>query len=765
MNNENKKIYEFGSFKLDSAEHTLLQDGEIVPLTPKVFDTLLILIENSGHLVEKDEILEKVWNDTIVEEANLAKNISILRKVLSNDGLGESFIETVPKLGYRFTAEVKEINIDNSSKKTPKPDFVQNNSKAKTAVIASVLIISVLAIGFYFYSDAFKTNALTDKDVILLTDFENKTGDAKFDGSLKQGLLFQFRQSPFLSVFPDEQVRKTLELMKRSEDERITRELGREICQRRGLKAYIVGTIVKFGTAYTLTLEAINSQNGERIAMTLVEAEREEQIIKSLSKAATEMRKKLGESLTTIERFDKPLEATTNSLQALKAYSDAVNLRANGQENESLPYFKRAIELDPQFAIAHLRISGNYLTLGKYELANNAFLKAFDLREHASERERVLIESSYYGSIHRDENRSKEILEIAKRNYPRDAEIRDYLASNYLRLGKLEVAFKEYEEIITIMNEVKPAELEFQSSAMSGVYFRMGMIKTLQGETDKANEFFDKSGGKNSLVGHGWRFVVAILEEDEKELNEIIKWYEGRDGEYNGFLLQAQAEASKGKWKSSEQFYKKAVALAQKKNNKENVPLYSVAYASTATKFGDCSKSKILETSQVEDYINVFPVTFSPLGLARCGKFAEAEKQINKLKEKYPNGTLENGIWIPMFKAQIELEKGNPQEAVKLMENAKEYEWAFGSWLQPQYIMAQAYLQSGETEKAKAEFQKILDNRGRGATAVFYPLAQLGKARAMKAKREYEKFFEWWKDADEDLQIFIEAKKEYENLQ
>ncbi len=645
--------------------------------------------------------------------------------------------------------------------------IIQNVKQNKVAVfgVLAVLIISAISLSFYYYSSNSKTIGLTDKDVILLADFENKTGEDAFDGTLKQGLLFQLRQSPFLSIFSEEQARNTLELMKRAKDERITRELAREICQRQGLKAYIVGTISKLGTAYALTLEAVNSISGEKIAITQVEAENKEKILQALSQGSTEMRKKLGESLATVEKFDKPLEATTNSFEALKAYTDGDELFVNGKQFKSLPFFQRAIELDPQFAMAYLKIGHNYIPNGKYELAKEAFRKAFELREHVSERERVLIERSYFYSEHGDIESSKEALEIAKRNYPRDAVIRARLGSDYFGLGKLDAAYAEFEEANRILNEVNSPDPEFQSKSLSiSPIFQMGMIKLMQGDTDKAREFMNKSGTKNTIAGHGWLFCLAFVEGNEKELKEILKWYENKDGEYNGFLLQAHAEAFKGKWKTSEQFFKKAVALAQKKKNQENVTLYSVAYASWAAEMGDCSKTEILETAPIENYKNVYPVTFTPIGLARCGKFVEAEKQIKNLQEKYPNGTLENGIWIPMFKAQIELERGNAEEAVRIMENSKEYEWAFGSWLYPQYIRAQSYLKAGENEKAKAEFQRILDNHGRGPLAVSYPLAQLGKARATKDKREYEKFFEYWKDADEDLEILIEAKKEYENL-
>ena len=506
----------------------------------------------------------------------------------------------------------------------------------------------------------------------MLADFENRTGEDNFDGALKKGLWIQLRQSPFLSIFPDEQARNTLELMKRSKDERITRELAREICQRQGLKAYIVGTISKLGTAYALTLEAVNSISGEKIAITQVEAESKEKILQALSQASTEMRKKLGESLATVEKFDKPLEATTNSFEALKAYTDGDELFVNGKQFESLPYFKRAMKLDPKFAMAYLKIGHNYITNGKKELAKESVRKAFELREHVSERERVLIERSYFYSEHGDIESSKEALEIAKRNYPRDAVIRARLGSDYLVLGKLDAAYAEFEEANRILNEVNSPDPEFQSRSLSiSPIFQMGMIKLMQGDTDKAREFMNKSGTSNSIAGHGWRFCLAFVEGNEKELKEIIKWYENKDGEYNGFLLQAHAEAFKGKWKTSEQFFKKAVALAQKKNNQENITLYSVAYASYATELGDCSMTEILETAPIENYKNVYPVTFTPLGLARCGKFAEAEKQIKNLQEKYPNGTLENGFWIPMFKAQIELKKATPKKPSELWKTPK----------------------------------------------------------------------------------------------
>ena len=763
MNAQKTNIYEFGSFQLNPAEHTLLHDGKLVSLTPKVFDTLLILIENNGHLVEKDELMERVWNDAIVEEANLAKNISILRKELSQNGLKPPIIETVPKRGYRFVAPVKKVKDEEAQPKEKNfsPDSIQKNSKTKIAIIASVVIISAFTIGFYFYSNAFKANALTDKDVILLADFENKTDQELFDGSLKAGLLLQLQQSPFLSIFPDKQARKTLELMKRKQDERITRELAREICLRQGLKAYVVGTIVDFGTKYALTLEAFNSQTDESIALTQVEAESKETILKSLSDATTDLRKKLGESLATIEKFDKSLkERTTKSLDALNAYSTALKLQFEGKDLEALSFKKRVVELDPDFAWAYISLANGYRQLAQYEKGNKAIAKAYELRDKTSELERLQIDEWYYGVLVKDSLKTIEVLKTGKKLYPRESVFRMDLAFEYALIGQNEKAIEELEELIRLGRNKMNIDI--------GWHANIARNYLLDNRLDDAKKAVKESIQRG--IDYTWArevdFKIDFIEENNEGLQEQINWFKGRPDEYKVLYLQAQVAAFQGKFKESKKLSQQAIVLAQQSNNKEAQILYSVLYKPTAAILGDCSGTKAVENLPVRLIVieNNYPPTFSPLLLALCGKFSEAEKQINQFKEKYPNGTLVNGLWIPMFKAQIELEKGSPQEAITLLENAKRFEWAEYAYFYPQFIKGQAHLKLGKNEKAKAEFQKILDNRGKAPLSVLYPLAQLGKARAMKDKTEYEKFFEWWKNADEDLEILIDAKREYEKL-
>src|SRR5262245_25089724 len=321
MSHQPDHIYEFSAFRLDVAERMLMRDGEAIPLQPKAFDLLHVLVEHHGHLLEKDELLKVLWPDTIVEEVNLANNISVLRKALGEDGNGQRFIETVPRRGYRFVAVVRQIQIAPVEEEPPiampvaEPPAAPGRSGQwrRLALALTGTGTIIIAIVAWVYFD--RAPVLTEKDTILLADFENKTGDEVSDVTLKQALVIQLQQSPFLSIFPEAQMRHTLRLMERSAEERVTVEIARGICLRENLKAFIAGSIAPLGSHYVITLEAINGQSGESLAREQVEAESKEQVLRALLQAATGLRQKLGESLSSIERFDNKLEdATTNNL-------------------------------------------------------------------------------------------------------------------------------------------------------------------------------------------------------------------------------------------------------------------------------------------------------------------------------------------------------------------------------------------------------------------------------------------------------------------
>jgi DNA-binding winged helix-turn-helix (wHTH) protein len=391
MEKKPKRLYTFGPFHLDTGERLLLRDGAVVPLKPKAFDVLLALLDQPGRLLEKETLLETVWPDSFVEENNLADNISQLRKALGEGENGQKFIETVPKRGYRFIADVH-----------------------------------------------------TAKDTILLADFENKTGDEIFDKTLKQGLAIQLRQSPFLNLFPEAQTRHELKLMRRSPDERVTAEIAHEICERQNLKAFIAGSIAPLGSHYVITLEAINGQSGEPLAQEQVEVENKEQTLQALSRAATRLRERLGESLSSIRRFDRPLvEGTTSKLEAFKAFSQGVELTLGGQLREAITSYKHATEIDPEFAHAYGHLALMLYATGRPELAAEYAQKAYQLKDRAGEFEKIRINIWYHGLCAGDLNKRIEMAKLHKRTYPRDVTGPNDLAVAYILLGRYDQALPQ----------------------------------------------------------------------------------------------------------------------------------------------------------------------------------------------------------------------------------------------------------------------------------------------------------------------------------
>ena len=439
MQKQQKQLYEFGPYRIDASERILIREGQPVALAPKAFDTLLVLVENSGHVVDKEELMSRVWPDTFVEEVNLAVNVSSVRKVLGARPDGRQYIETVPKRGYRFVADIRKVEIDlndlllkehiqssievtteltghedEGAQEIPREEVsryratatsyedsrrqadagqmsVIRRYKTRAAIIAALLVVAVAAAFLHFSRKA----ALTEKDTILVADFINTTGDSVFDPTLKQALAVQLQQSPFLSMFSDQRVQETLRYMSRSPDERVTGAVAREICERQGIKAMLTGSIASLGSHYVITLEALNAQTGDVLAREQVEAERKEQVLRKLGEAASRLREKVGESISTMRRFDAPIEqATTTSLDALKAYSLGRQQHNRGDWSGAVPLYKHAIELDPDFALAYGGLAALHNNLFQFDLADQYGRKAFDLRSRLSERERLYISSN-----------------------------------------------------------------------------------------------------------------------------------------------------------------------------------------------------------------------------------------------------------------------------------------------------------------------------------------------------------------------------------
>jgi eukaryotic-like serine/threonine-protein kinase len=363
-------FYAFGPFRLDSQERVLLRDGTPVPLAPKATEILLVLVEQAGHLVDKETLINRVWPDAFVEEGNLNKNVFFLRKALGEWDGGREYIETVPKRGYRFVAPVSEVT---HAERAPQQPYAGTTNPARKSIRweavtgATILVVALAVGGWLSYSR--KAHVLTEKDTIVIADFTNTTGDPVLDGTLRQGLSVQLEQSPFLSIVSDQRIHQTLQLMGQSPDVKLTAQTTREICQRTGSAAVLEGTIAQIGTQYLLTLEAVNCVSGKSLASTEAQASDKNHVLDALRKVALGIRNKLGESLNDVQKFDTPIElATTASLEALQAYSLGRRKMTESDFAAAVPLFGRAVSLDPNFAVAYSSVGNAYWSLGETNL-------------------------------------------------------------------------------------------------------------------------------------------------------------------------------------------------------------------------------------------------------------------------------------------------------------------------------------------------------------------------------------------------------------
>ncbi|MEO8435757.1 MAG: protein kinase [Pyrinomonadaceae bacterium] len=601
--------------------------------------------------------------------------------------------------------------------------------------------------------------ALSERDTILIADFDNKTGDAIFDGTLKQGLAVQLEQSPFLNLFGDTRVRDTLKLMNRSPEGRLTVEIGQEICQRQGLKATIAGSIAPLGSHYVLTLMAINSNSGEVVAREQVEAESKEHVLKALGKAASGLREKLGESLSSIERFDAPLELTTSSLEALKVLSLGLELRLKGRNPEVIPFYKRAIELDPNFAYAYIELAAIYDNTTQPRQAAEYVNKAFELRDRVSELERLRITYFFYTMATGEFDRAIGTLELYKQTYPRDERAYTYLSDIYCRIGRFEKGVVAASEALNL------------NSANAVNYVNLGELLLRLNRYVEARQVFEQASEQNldNLWFHSYLYQIAFIEDGTAAMASQLAWFSGQRDEYFALDLQTGTASFRGEWGKAQDFSRRAIDLATRSGAQEVAARYIVEQALRAAIFDQFTEAKSMATQSLALSRDQLSLTRDALALALCGETAQARSFGDELVQRYPKDALISGIWLPVIRAALELQLGNAPQAIESLEPAVRYETAAEFW--PQYLRGQAYLKLGRGAEAAGEFQKILDHRGQSPLSVLYPLAHLGLARAAamngdatKARQSYQDFLALWKDADPDLPVLIEAKKEYEKL-
>ncbi len=645
---------------------------------------------------------------------------------------------------------------------TSSAEYIVNQVKLhRRGAMITLGVLGLVLIGAVFwYLKSTPAAPLTDKDTIVLADIANTTADPVFDGTLKQALAVQLEQSPFLNIFSDQRVRETLRFMNRPSDERVTKEIAREICERQGLKAFLAGSISSLGSHYVITLEAANAQTGDTIARQQVEAESKEQVLSALGNAATKLREKLGESLASIHKYDAPIsQATTSSLEALKVFSLGVEQQLKGKYLEAIPFLKRATEMDPNFARAYATMSSMYYNSRQYDLAAEASRKAYELRDRVGEFERLYITQVYYDNVTGEVEKYLETLELWKRTYPRDGTPHNNLAVKYNDLGQFEKAVEEAREAIRL-NPNSASGHSLLATSFVGL-----------NRFDEAKDTIHQALSQKleNLRMHQNLYRIAFVQDDAAAMKQQIEWANGRPDAYAAQTWQADSAAFSGQLRKAKELSTGALELAEQRDLKEVAGQIAAAMALRDAQFGDCGKVKEQAAKSLGVSHGQLPLALAANALAACGEFGQTKSIIDELGKRFPTDTLLNQVRIPLVQAHIEMQRGNPAQALQLLETTRLY----GRYLlfPIAYVRGQAYLTEQKGAQAAIQYQEIIDHRGWSALSYFYPLAHVGLARAAvlqsdtaKARKAYEDFFALWKDADADIPILIEAKKEYEKL-
>jgi serine/threonine protein kinase/tetratricopeptide (TPR) repeat protein len=713
-----------------------------------------------------DKALAKNPNDRYQTTAEMLVDMRNLKRQLENQAEDDrtAIFDRTSLDGQSLPRRVSEATTT-TQQSGPYPvssaEYIVNQVKLHkrgALILAGVLALAVIAT-LFVYIKSKRVAPLTDKDTILLTEFDNKTGEDVFDRTLRQGLAVQLQQSPFLDIFPETRTRATLQLMSLSPDERVTRERAREICQRQGLKAFIAGTIVKFERNYSITLEALNGQTGDQLALVQVEAEGKDDVLKALSRAATELREKLGEELSSIQKFDAKLEVTTSSLEALKQYALGRGEQDRGQFFKAIEFYKRATEMDPNFATAWLGLALQYANTSQPALAAECLSKAFALSNRVAEDERARITYFYYQIVTGELEKAIEAQQAYVRSYPREARGPGNLGNLYSITGQYEKSVAATTEAFRLNpnTTIWPGNL---AEALIGL-----------NRFDEARDVCKRALAQklDSTSIRERLYTVAFVSGDAQGMQEQVEWASGRTDEYRAVYWLAQSASFGGRWRESNEQLSRATELAERAGAKEVVAGYTADQALRAAWLGQFAQSLTLAQSALKIERNRNVLTRTALAFALAGDDAKAQQLVDELEEKHPQDTMVNQVWIPEIEAVIELRHNTAQSALELLEKTQPYETAAA--LSPQTLRGMVYLKLGQGAQAVTEARKILDHRGQGPLSTLWPLAHLTLARASamqgdstQARKSYQDFFTLWKDADPDIPILIEAKREFEKL-
>jgi DNA-binding winged helix-turn-helix (wHTH) protein len=780
----------FGIFEFDLNTGELRRKGAKVRLDGQPIQILGLLLERAGELLTQDEIRSKLWPDgTVVEfDHSIKTAIRKLRQALGDDADAPRFIETLPRRGYRFLVPVNAAPPGSpaAAESLAQPARVDEMTPNRWPLVAAALtaaFLSGLALGGYGYFH--RAPALTVKDTIVLADFTNTTGDAVFDGALRQGLAVQLEQSPFLTLISEAQIQQTLRMMGQQVNARLTPEIAREVGQRTESLAVLEGSVASLGSHYVVGLRAVNCRTGDSLDEEQATADAKEQVLKVLGEIATKLRSRLGESLRTVGKFDTPIEqATTPSLEALQSYSLGIKaLKGRSDFATALPLFQRALSFDPNFAAAYGGLVLCYINLGEMSLASESARRAYELRERVSEPEKFLIEANYYEYFTGNLEKARQTCELWAQTYPRDDNPRGDGIGIYFALGQYDRALDEARANLRLAPAIG---IGYGGLVMS--YLALNRLAEARATAEEAQaKNLDSPFLRDDL------YELSFLQNDGAGMAQQLAWATGKPGSEDLLLaLEADTAAYSGRLGKARDLSRRAVASAERAEEKETAALYEADAALREALFGNAAEAReragaalALSTGRDVEY-------GAALALAFGGDAAREQAQIETLAEdlarRFPEDTVVKFNYLPTIRAQVALNRSDLSKAMKALQSAAPYElgtpggFGFPPALFPVYVRGDAYLAAHQGSEAAGEFQKIRDHRGVVLNEPIGALAHLGIGRAYaieaaaaqgdqaasfraKARTAYQDFLTLWKEAVPDIPILRKARTEYAKLQ
>ena len=786
-------VYEFGPFHMDPDKQILLRGNDPVPVTPKAFETLLVLVRRSRDVVSKEELLKEVWPNSFVEESNLSQNIFLLRKALGDTAENRQYIVTLPGRGYRFAATVrtvteqgealvarartrteivieeKEADTDQALKTLPIP---QKPKASRRFLLSAAVVAVLLALGAFLLIRNRRPANLGEKNSILVADFVNTTGDPVFDDTLRQGMEVQLEQSPSLSLVSEDSIRQALSLMGKPPDIRLTGQTAREVCERTGSSAVLEGSIKRLGSEFVLDLRSVDCRTGENIDKEQVQVARKEDALDALTRMARGFRTRAGESVAALAKHDTPLaEATTPSLEALKAYSLGWKVAATQGGEPAIPFFQRAVELDPGFAVAYASLGLMYGSTGSSELGTENVTRAYELRDRASDKERFFITAYYFGRATGNQEKAQQVCEEWARTYPREFLPHSFRGGFvYLVLANYKGAVEEAQKVI----ELNPdASLGYYLLGYNWIY-----LNDLQGAENAVRMAAERKTDQVRLAM--LRFDLAYLKGDAAGMRTEVELAKAHPEMQDSMLdRQAFAEASEGRLKNAINLSRQAVALALQGGKREPAAVFETKASLWEAFFENSIEAKRTATSALALAGNREVNYGAALALALAGDSTQAEKLANDLEGRYPEDTSVRFSYLPVIRAVVAEQHGEPLKAIEALQTSVPYEMgsprssqtAFFGSLYPVFFRAEALLAAHKGAEAANEFQKILSHHGITIGDPVLVLAHIGLARSFalsgessKARAQYEEFFALWKNADPGCPILKQAEAEYQKL-